>query len=586
MPPKARPHSFSAAILLFPLISILLIAHFNTLAGSFIFDDRHLVVENRGIKQLDNIYLAMTYDTPSRPVMMLSFAVNYYLGGLQVFGYHLANLLIHSFSCLLLIAVIMRTPYPVQASKKKSFAVLASLLFAIHPVYTEAVAYISCRSEVLCAFFYLLSFYFFLGFRLSGNRHEKFFFYFLTLVCYFLAFWSKEIAITFLATIILHDFFFFHQGMEKKIHGMGFSGQIITFLKEKGAHHLPFLFEAALFFIMRYFYLGEILEKDSSFVQAHGRMSYFLTQCRVVPFYYVRKFFTPFNLNFEPDYLVAQYFLALSTWVYIISSVFLIALPFLILKKNKAAAFFLLFFIAALTPTSSIVPILDVAVEHRLYLPGIGLILLTACLCSAYADFCRREIGPFFGIVVLLLPPLLLSIGCIKRNSVYRSSETIWRDTVAKSPHKARPYFGLGYYYYEEGEMQKALLFYKKALSINPDYPDLHMALGELYTKEGLLDLALEHTEISVALNPKNAFCHNLLGDIYKRKGLPEKSAGEFMQTIRLKPLYPPGHYNLGNYYAGKGEYKKAAELYKKALSLDPYFVEAQKNLELAESLF
>lgn len=587
MPPKAKPRSFSAPILLLPLISILLLAYFNTFSGPFIFDDRHLVTENRGIKQLDDIYLAMAYDTPSRPVMMLSFAVNYYFGGLRVFGYHIANLLLHSFSCLLLFALILRTPYRIQARGKISFAMLASLLFAIHPVYTEAVTYISSRSELLCAFFYLLAFYFFLGFRLSRNSRKKKILYLLALICYFLAFWAKEIAITFLAVIILHDFFFFHQGTNKRMQGMGLSGQIISFLKERGLHHLPFLLEAVLFFIMRYFYLGEVLEKDSSFVQTYGRMAYFLTQCRVVPFYYVRKFFTPFNLNFEPDYPVAQSFFALSTVVYLISSLLLIATPFLILKKNKAAAFFLFFFLIALTPTSSIVPILDVAVEHRLYLPGVGLVLLAACLCSACAGFRGRKMHQVFWTpVVLLLPPLLLSIGCIKRNSAYRSPEAIWEDTIAKSPHRARPYFGLGYYYYEAGEKQKALLFYKKALSIKPDYPDLHMAFGEFYKKEGLLDLAREHAEIAVALDPKYAFYHNLLGDIYQRKGLHEKSAEEFMQTIRLKPLYPPGHYNLGNYYAGKGEYKKAAELYRKALSLDRSFVEAQKNLELAESLF
>jgi len=346
------------------LLSILgLLIYSNSFHCSFHFDDHRCIVENLAIHRFD---LKAILKSP-RPVLDFTFALNYVLGELNVFGYHLVNVTLHILNAILIYFILFYTlKWPVnQFYQKKSWEIpfYTALLFIAHPIQTQAVTYISCRSSVLATFFYLLALFLFIKSFFSKRKN-------LYIVGTFLAsclgMGTKAIATTLPAMLLLYDYYFIADKNIKKM------------LPRLKIHALFFL-TISISIYTKLSYLKEhtcltpgkvVMLYDKTTLNSY---QYFLTQLHVI-FYYIKLLFLPINLNLDYDFPITRT-LDFCTFACFLGLTFLIALAIRISNKYRLLSFAILWFFITLSVTSSFFVIVDVIFEHRLYLPSFGFCL-------------------------------------------------------------------------------------------------------------------------------------------------------------------------------------------------------------------
>ncbi|MBE9531990.1 MAG: tetratricopeptide repeat protein, partial [Proteobacteria bacterium] len=189
------------------IVAVVAVIYSNTLDASFHLDDFKQIADNKALRSIDNFFSLLTVD--KRGVSGVTFAINYALGGDSVFGYHITNISIHTISSLLAYFLLFLTisAFPGLRGRAKRIAFFSALLFAVHPVQTQAVTYITQRQESLSALFCLLSLLSFVLALRCGSRVKQAALYALTVLCYILAFYSKETAITLVALVFLFDIY-------------------------------------------------------------------------------------------------------------------------------------------------------------------------------------------------------------------------------------------------------------------------------------------------------------------------------------------------------------------------------------------
>ncbi len=398
---------FSPAFLLVMAASVVVV-YSGTFGASFHFDDIPLIIENTALRDLKNLFELLK---GQRGVTMVTFALNYAVGGLDVFGYHIVNTIIHiinaALAYLLLTATLTKSGMTTERSRK--IAAFAALFFALHPIQTQSVTYIVQRMESLSALFYLASLLAFVKATTLNAKLGRIALYTLVAVFYILGFYSKEVAVTLPAIIFLYDLFF------------------ISSLRLKGlAARWPLYL--ALLILLVYFItstivpaggfgdLSEELAKSAAPISAGFGVSgisiteYMLTQLNVIV-YYIALLFVPINQNLDYDFPISTGLfqtpvvrdgavLNIPITMPVISLDILLIIigigGWLLLRSRKnttgtgagnnkksggsarVAAFFIFWFFILLSPTSSFIPILDVIYEHRLYLASLGFFTLLA----------------------------------------------------------------------------------------------------------------------------------------------------------------------------------------------------------------
>ena len=287
-----------------------------------------------------------------------------------------------------------------------------------------------------------------------------------------------------------------------------------------------------------------------------SRADYFLTQTFVIPFEYFRKLLWPVNLNIDIDFPVISELTRLGHFAGM--AVLGLIVGVLIVIRDRWVRFGLAWGLITLIPTSSVMPLLDVAVEHRMYLPLVGL-----CLAVG-GGICRLENaihdGPLFTSIprpVLLrcawIGFFLIALGhasmTVDRNRIWKNEITLWADAKKKSPHSIRPLNNL----------------------------------GEAYDKIKLYDKAIVEFEGALKLNPRYTIGLSNIGNIYGKMGQYEKSKRYLRRAIEAEPDYAPAHYNLARALSLTGNREASKEHYAKALKYQPYFEEAWFNLAYIE---
>lgn len=374
-------------------VSILL-AYSNTFHASFHFDDSANIVENHNIRTLDNwTDIARSH----RGIAMLSFAVNYALGGLNVTGYHIVNTAIHIVNSILIYFLIFITLNRIESFKglEKKIAIYTALLFALHPIQTQAVTYIVQRMEILASMFMLAGLLLFIKGVETSKMIAKVLLYAATTASFLIGFYSKEIAITLPALIIIYDYCFLSGGNLKKLIGRWPIYLVLL---------AGFIFLAAPTFSGLQETPGSAGEAAVGGFQSAGfgvrsitPKEYLFTQFNVLV-YYITLLIAPVNQNLDYDFPVSQGLFEVPVVtqgtvlniplpppivsLIIILAIIGFALYFLtnrasrITNHGRLIAFFILWFFIILSPTSSFVPIIDVIFEHRLYLASAGYFLL------------------------------------------------------------------------------------------------------------------------------------------------------------------------------------------------------------------
>ncbi len=553
----------------------------NTLSSPFQFDDHMFVIDYNRQHTLGAFWPPFG----TRYVTYLSFALNYRFGGLDVTGYHVANLLIHVangllvywFACLLFSAPRMKR----DASGVPAFyiAMLAALVFVAHPVQTEAITYISQRFASLATLFYLFSLACYLRWRLSERRGAVVF-YALSLASAFVAQETKEISFTLPFVLVFCELAFFEAG------------------KSPARRLLPLLpFLSALAVIPLTLFAGhggagiggEVLSAQVRDLAMLSRHDYLVTQFRVIVTY-LRLLVLPVGQNIDYDYPMfrsvfsPQVFASLVFLLAVFGSAvygFIRSFP----TRNaylRLAAFGVIWFFTTISIESSVIPIKDIIFEHRLYLPSVGAALAFSSFAFwAAGRIVRPQRSSWAAITAVLVVLFCVPLGAAAyaRNSVWRSEVTLYEDAARKSPGKERAHYNLAWAYQTKGRTEEAMAEYKAVLRLKPDKEKAHYNLALIYQNRKETDKAIEQFRDALALRPGNAVAWYNLAMLYWDKGDARAAVGAYLNALKIDPMNENAHYNLAWTYETLGETDKAIEHYTQTIRINPASADAHYNL-------
>lgn len=579
---------YKTTIALAVLSALTFAVYSNVLSGPFIFDDGMYIVENLQIRDI-----SLLWPPTPRYLTFLSFAFNYSLGGLDTFGYHLFNVFVHILCSALVFAMALLL-FRTRALKDSGVggyalpvALIASFLFAAHPVQTQAVSYITQRFASLTALFYLLSIAGYLKWRTSGGPFRPVF-YAVALFAALAAQFTKETGFTVPVVIVLLEYLFFR--------GEGNSGR-------RFAHLVPFLLVMAIVPVLLLAPWGFGSAGISDVTRGQqlkdlvevSRHDYIVTQFRVMVTYF-RLLVLPIGQNLDYHYPVYKSFLAPEVLLsaLLVVSVFVLGL-YLLVRGSRARGPFsllagtgILFFFIAISIESSIIPIFDVIYEHRLYLPSAGAALFFSAMLMGLFDLLKRKYGfasstfawAVIAVIVLAGP---LGAAAYSRNSLWADEMLFWRDVVAKSPEKSRVRNNLGNVLYRRGLKAEAIAEFSRAVELDPWKSVYHYNLGNAYKDLWRMEEAIKAFEAAVRQDPGNTKARNNLGLSYLAVGRYAEAVAQFEKILDTDPREFKARNNLGLAYLALGRDDIAEEEFRAALSIKPGFADALSNLRSIE---
>lgn len=537
----------------FLILITVAVTYGGTLSAPFIFDDIRWIVQNPYVRDFSPFWEAVL-GTTGRPLVAFSFFLNQGLGGWDVAGFHLTNILIHALSGLTLFGILRRTFLsPALTSRfpgRISFLPLAiALVWVVHPLHTQSVTYIIQRGESLMGLFYLATLYFFILGSGDSNRLTGTAGYGLSIAACALGMVTKQVMVTAPLMVVLYDRIFVAASFKE--------------ILKKRAWFYAGLF-ATWLLLLALMFLGPVYHKTPSagfdFEEFSG-IDYALSQPTVI-LYYLKQIFWPHPLVFDYHWPVAK------TWGDVIPSasglIVLLGAVIWALRFRAPVGFLGVWYFLILLPTSSVLPIADLAVEHRLYLPSIAPIVLAVTVCF-------RILGRFLGPLFILIMMGVLGWSTIQRNQLYTNETGLWKDTLAKRPENYRAHYVLGRIYDQEGQYDLALTHYKKSVAIRPDFADGYNNLGITHFNQDEFDQAEKYYRHALKLKPDFAKAHNNLGLLFaKQKKYPQALAA-YQKALEIDPKLAIAYSNLGKISDEQGRPQEAIDYFRQAFQTDPY---------------
>ena len=565
------------ALVVLPIL--ILTIYSNTFQSSWHMDDSVNILQNRQLhlksltwNSIKHTFFAHPNQKGKffRPIACVSFALNYYMGGLNVFGYHLVNILIHMVSAAFLFLFIYNTlSLPLVNGKKVlnayAVALLATLFWASHPIQTQAVTYIVQRMASMAGMFYIMSMYFYLKGRTAIGWRRKTLFFACCLFSGLMAVGCKENAIMLPMSIYLFDLLLI-QGVSKNV--------LRKNVKIVLAVLLLTLFTGMIYYVFS--------QKDDPVFHRYGFRAFTLGQRLLtepgVILLYLSLIFYPVSIRFSIDHDVPICEGLLNPPTALISLLILTALVILglaLAKRRPLIAFSILFFFLNHLIESTILP-LELVFEHRNYIPSMFLFIPVAYFLLHAMDHpsLRRSVRT---LVAFFIIGILVFLGHATyiRNALWKTDESLWMAATERAPNLWRPWHNLGNYYSKNNRRQEAFACYFRALSkkTNIDRRDKHLTLyniGVLHQQAGRTDMALDYYMKAKKLNPRFVNTRNNLGGLLVEKGQFLDAERELRKAIHLKKNHAQAQGNLGFLLLSLGKTKEAVKHLEKALSLSP----------------
>ncbi|MEX2260752.1 MAG: tetratricopeptide repeat protein [Bryobacteraceae bacterium] len=530
------------------------------LNGPFVFDDQYLPV-NMGVagRPLTQWLIGV------RPALMFTLWLNYRISGFDTFSYHAFNVFFHTINAFLLFWAVRRILGFASVGAKDLFALFAGALFLLHPVQTESVAYVSSRSENLSLLFFLAAFVLFLyrpGLTDEEQPPVSWPAAAGILALFGAAVATKEHTITLPALLLLTDLFWNRRG------------GILAGVRRNWRLYIPIAVGAAggLAFVLR------ILSRADSAGFALKTVKwyeYFFTQWRAV-FLYLRLYVLPVDLSLEYDFPLSRTPLDHGAAFGLAALLAMSAAALYYRKRFPVAAYGWFAFLLLLAPTSSIVPISDPVAERRLYLPIIGLLLISI-------EFLRR-LNAGRAAMGLGLSGVLLAAGAgtYSRNFVWADRTALWEDTVAKTPTKARAQFQLGFAYFEAGRCQDAVRHFEIAAGLQPPDARLLVDWALAYDCLDQPDLALAKLNEAAKLE-RAVWVYANLGMIHAKQNQRDEAFAALKTAVEIDPNFDMTYVYLGHLHFMANDFRQAAAEYRRAVSLNPDNRMALDSLAKAE---
>jgi len=526
------------------------------LDGPFLFDDRALPFFDPRAHEMP----LPAWISGVRPLLMFTFWINYRLSGLEPATYHLLNLAFHCAAALAVYLIVRRLLAfeDVPGWPREPLAAFAAALFLLHPLHTEAVAYVASRSENLSVMLFYAAFAVFLYRRSDGVGWWE---AALILVLFAAAVTTKEHTAVLPALLLLTDLWFR-------------SGGTLEAVKRNWRLYLPLAVAAAAAgtFVWR---VLRAADTAGFAVEGLPWQKYFLTQCKVI-WVYLRMFVLPYGQNVDHGYPLVASWADPAALAGLAALVAALAAAWRLRSRFRLAAFGLFVFLLLIAPTSSLVPIADPLAERRVYLPSVGLLLVAVALLARWKVSPRALAGTLAAVVVLA------GVLTHQRNAVWRSAIALWEDSVAKAPGNWRSHFQLAFAYYEDGRCAEAATHYQRVAELSK--PDARLLVNWALALDcaGSSEEALGKLSQAAALEP-TAHVFSLIGMIRGKRGERERALEALAEAERLDPRFAMLYVYRGHVYASSGEDRAAAGEYRRALELDPSLGIARESLAAAE---
>jgi Flp pilus assembly protein TadD len=514
---------------------------------------------------------------------MISYAVDYTLNqklwkhlgsyggwdaGLNPLGYHLANCAYHLLTVWLVFLVVFR----LAASYRIAF--LAAALFALHPVHTDSVTYISGRRDIFVTLFYLAGFYYFLRYRQTG----KITFIVAALFSYLLSLGSKEMGVTLPALFLCYDLITQFPEKVRRLDAVYVKEFFLTF--KKVLVQSRYLYSLIFLGALSFSYYKVFITSPSNRATYYGdsMITTFLTVGKILV-YYIQLLVYPIRLN--ADYSFDAFPLSSSFLEPATVGAFMVlgVIGYVVLRlviTHRMAAFGVIWFFVTLLPVCHIFPHHELLAEHYLYLPSVGFCLLAGYLLDGLLEK-RKYRSLVYGSCILVL--LLFSLRTADRNRDWRDGLSLWAKTVKTVPRCARALNNLGFEYDTRGRVGEAIAEYEKALSIKPHFADPYNNLGFIYYGKGRVDDAISAYKKALAEKPRYAEAHNNLGAAFLKKGNMLWATYSFLKALECNPNLAEARLGLGVLFAQEGKLEVALYQFNKALEIKPNLAEAHNNL-------
>ncbi len=590
------------------LILTTVLAYWPALAGGFIWDDDLLVTNNRLIQSSNGLSRIWFTTEPIDywPLTNSSFWLEWRLWGMRAAGYHATNLFLHIVAALLVWALLKRLAIP--------GAYLGAMLFAVHPVNVESVAWIAQRKNTLAIVFYFLSILWYLRSQeaVQNSKHSndsaqsqlgKSFpfdrFYFFSLIAFLIAMLSKG-SVAILPLVLL------------------------IFVWWRNTRLTPLDFAR----IGPFFMVAALLTCVNIWFQTHGAESavrhadFFerLADAGTAVWFYLAKALLPIDLMFiYPQWAIHT--ADVLWWLPLAAAVVLTALLVWKASRNSSRSLLLAwsYFCIGLAPVAGFIDVYfmkySLVADHYQYL---SLVAVTSLVAAGWWEiYCRFGLAAQRAwIAAAAFVVAVLTYLTMQQCAMYRDSASLWqtaidknpacwmayqnlglvalaeskpqhavdlyRKTLALKPDHASAYYDIGVALANMGNIGEAIENFRKTIRLKPDYVEAHNNLGAALFNVGKQEEALAEFTRAIELKPNNADAHNNLAAALNAMGRPQEALGHCMEALRLNPDDASVHNNLGNAYVAINQLDQGVEEYRRALAIDPKFAEARANLGVA----
>ncbi len=521
-----------------------LLVYVNSLEAPFHFDDIYYLKENLQIKSYATFHRWLSEDYSrlftGRPVLLFTFLINYMLGGLDTFGYHFLNLMIHIVNAFLFYVLFARYADPESRTGYSIQYVLAAVIFLLHPINTESVTYISSRSSALSTFFVLASMLCF--FRGTAERFRPPY-YLLSVLFFMMGLSTKEAAIVLPPLLMLFDYYFIADSRRA----------LLSRLK----YHIPF-FLLTLALLLVYISYFTRPEADRPWVMhISTELSVFVE--------YGKLLFVPLSLTIDHDVTPLSLYSGRAIFSFAIL-LLLIALALFVKKSKPAISFAIFWFFISLSPFL-VIRVNDFMADRWVYTASLGFAVGVSAVAIHASRFYPKTAR--VAIVVLLV---LLGALTIMRNQVYANPILLWEDAVKKAPEKSRPYSNLSRAYIDSGDLvmgvassREGIKLYKNDKPKGQLFVALHINLAAAYQNGNNLQKAEEALKTIEHEAAAYHEYHHSLGLIYMKTRRYDQALAEFKKALAIRPGSPTFLYITADCYEALGQHKTAREYFSRA---------------------
>ena len=517
----------------------------NSLSNEFVFDDESVIIGNTSIQSLSSIPKYFTADEGFhkvigryyRPVVSATYAIDYSIWGLDPYGFHLTNVIIHIICCLLLFKIFRVLFW--RYKYRNLISLLSALIFAVHPIHTEAVSWVSGRTDSLVTLFFFASFLFYLEFTKELEYHKEenslhkitkknYFYLFLSLFFYAAGLLTKEMIVTMPVIIVLYDFVYRKKDLK--------------YFKENMLNYILFAGITIIYFIVRYELLKDIPERENYLYFIGKNYDIVIgTMLKTIPVYF-RLLFAPFPLLYHYNGVIpdVKSIIDGSVLLSLVFIAFLVFVSVYFYKKDSIISFCILFFFVSLLPVMNIVPTMNLMAERFLYFTSFAFALLICHLAmagSSKRDFSMLTIG----MIVIIGA---LSYLTYKRNADWKDNDTLYLSAKGV-----------------EGSV----------LLVNE---------GNIFANAKKYDEAEEFYKRAVELRDNNLLAHHNMGLIYLLRGNLDSAKIKFKKGISIDSLAPDGYFQLATLYNLQNKKDSAVMMLEKLQTITPNYRESANILK------